>query len=90
MSTMMGVPTTYQRLAELASFGRCDLSSLRRVIVGVAAMPTDLATHPGPVGCPYGYVDVELHDSATGQLVRAGSAFVSGTSLVMDEEWTAR
>lgn len=42
VTTMMGVPTTYLMLAEEPCFARTDLSSLRRVVVGGAAMPTDL------------------------------------------------
>ena len=42
VTTMMGVPTTYLMLAEDPGFARADLSSLRRVVVGGAAMPPDL------------------------------------------------
>lgn len=42
VTTMMGVPTTYLMMAEEASFEAADLSSLRRVIVGGAAMPVPL------------------------------------------------
>ena len=42
VTTMMGVPTTYLMLAEQPGFALADLSSLRRVVVGGAAMPPDL------------------------------------------------
>lgn len=42
VTTMMGVPTMYLMLAEDPGFARADLSSLRRVVVGGAAMPPDL------------------------------------------------
>ena len=42
VTTMMGVPTNYQMLAEHPEFARTDLSGLRRVIVGGAPMPRPL------------------------------------------------
>ncbi len=42
ITTMMGIPTTYLMLADEPGFARADLSSLRRVVVGGAAMPPDL------------------------------------------------
>ena len=42
VTTMMGVPTMYLLLAEQPGFAGADLSSLRRVVVGGAAMPSDL------------------------------------------------
>lgn len=42
ITTMMGVPTTYLMLAEEPGFARTDLSSLRRVVVGGAAMSPDV------------------------------------------------
>jgi len=39
ITTMMGVPTNYQMLAEQDQFAAADLSSLRQVIVGGAPMP---------------------------------------------------
>jgi fatty-acyl-CoA synthase len=42
ITTMMGVPTTYLMLAEEPGFAHADLASLRRVVVGGAAMPSDL------------------------------------------------
>ena len=39
VTTMMGVPTNYQLLAEQPGFAAADLSSLRQVIVGGAPMP---------------------------------------------------
>jgi fatty-acyl-CoA synthase len=42
VTTMMGVPAIYQFMAEDPAFGRTDLSSLRRAIVGGAPMPAAL------------------------------------------------
>lgn len=42
VTTMMGVPTTYLMIAEHPDFAAADLSSLRTVIVGGAAMPVAL------------------------------------------------
>ncbi|AXH98199.1 long-chain fatty acid--CoA ligase [Ornithinimicrobium avium] len=42
ITTMMGVPTQYLRLAEHPAFATADLSSLRRAIVGGAPMPAPL------------------------------------------------
>jgi fatty-acyl-CoA synthase len=42
VTTMMGVPAIYQFMAEDEAFGRVDLSSLRRAIVGGAPMPMQL------------------------------------------------
>jgi fatty-acyl-CoA synthase len=42
VTTMMGVPAIYRFLAEDPGFGRMDLSSLRRAIVGGAPMPVPL------------------------------------------------
>lgn len=42
VTTMMGVPTNYQLLAEQDGFARADLSSLRCVVSGGAAMPAAL------------------------------------------------
>ncbi|HTW10070.1 MAG TPA: AMP-binding protein [Acidimicrobiales bacterium] len=42
VTTMMGVPTTYLRMAEDPGFSRADLSSLHQVVVGGAAMPPDV------------------------------------------------
>lgn len=128
VTTMMGVPTTYLRLAEAAGFPAADLTSLRQVIVGGAAMPPDVVAtwrergvavaqgyglteaapnvfclapadatgHPGSVGRPYGFVDVELHDPATGRRVDGagtGELWVSGPNVFagywQDDEATA-
>jgi len=43
ITTMMGVPTTYLMLANEPNFEDTDLTSLRTVIVGGAAMPVSLA-----------------------------------------------
>jgi fatty-acyl-CoA synthase len=40
--TMMGVPTTYARMAEAPNFARADLGSLRSVVVGGAPVPAGL------------------------------------------------
>ena len=42
VTTMMGVPTTYQRLAELPAFASADLTGLTHAIVGGAPMPEPL------------------------------------------------
>lgn len=42
VTTMMGVPTTYLFLSEQPRFAEADLSSLRTVVVGGAAMPVAL------------------------------------------------
>ena len=42
VTTMMGVPTTYLMLAQHPDFDDADLSSLRTIIVGGAAMPYTL------------------------------------------------
>lgn len=42
VTTMMGVPTTYLQLAQLRGFDEADLTSLRTVISGGAAMPVTL------------------------------------------------
>lgn len=42
VSTMMGVPTHYARLAEHPDFGRTDLGALRSAVVGGAPMPAPL------------------------------------------------
>ncbi len=42
VTTMMGVPSVYQFMAEDPGFGRTDLSSLRRAVVGGAPMPLPL------------------------------------------------
>ena len=42
VTTMMGVPTTYLMLAEQPAFASADLSSLRRAVVGGAAVPSDV------------------------------------------------
>jgi fatty-acyl-CoA synthase len=42
VTTMMGVPATYQAMAALDAFGAADLSSLRYVLVGGAPMPESL------------------------------------------------
>ena len=42
VTTMMGVPANYLFLAQDPSFGNADLSSLRRAVVGGAAMPEPL------------------------------------------------
>ena len=42
VSTMMGVPTHYARLAEHPSFERTDLTALRSAVVGGAPMPAPL------------------------------------------------
>jgi fatty-acyl-CoA synthase len=42
VTTMMGVPTMYLMLAEEPGFAGADLSSLRFVVVGGAAMPPEL------------------------------------------------
>ena len=39
VTTMAGVPTTYQMIGQHADFAGADLSSLRAVVVGGAAMP---------------------------------------------------
>lgn len=42
VTTMAGVPTTFQMLAQHADFDKANLSSLRSVVVGGAAMPYTL------------------------------------------------
>ncbi len=42
VTTMMGVPAIYRFMAEEPAFGRADLTSLRRAIVGGAPMPVPL------------------------------------------------
>jgi fatty-acyl-CoA synthase len=42
ITTMMGVPTNYQMLAQHERFATADLSSLRMVVVGGAPMPLSL------------------------------------------------
>jgi fatty-acyl-CoA synthase len=42
VTTMMGVPATYLFMADDPVFGRSDLSSLRRAVVGGAPMPESL------------------------------------------------
>jgi fatty-acyl-CoA synthase len=42
VTTMMGVPAVYKLMAEDPAFGRADLSSLRRAVVGGAPMPLPL------------------------------------------------
>jgi len=42
ITTMMGVPTTYQRLAELPAFADADLAGLTHAVVGGAPMPEPL------------------------------------------------
>ena len=42
VTTMMGVPTHYARLAEHPTFDRTDLSALRSAVVGGAPMPAPL------------------------------------------------
>lgn len=116
VTTMMGVPTTYQRLAELNGFEGADLTSLRQVIVGGAPMPPELVrtwqrrgvgvcqgyglteaapnvlflaaedalAHPGSVGHPYTFVDVELHGTAGGEVVEGegtGEVWVAGPNV---------
>jgi len=57
VTTMMGVPTTYLVLAQLPDFGSVDLTSLRSVISGGAAMPLTLLRqwHERGVGVIQGY-----------------------------------
>ena len=42
VTTFMGVPTSYQRMAEHPTFAGADLTSLRYVVVGGAPMPEEL------------------------------------------------
>jgi fatty-acyl-CoA synthase len=42
VTTMMGVPATYQFMASHERFGDCDLTSLRMAVVGGAPMPETL------------------------------------------------
>lgn len=57
VTTMMGVPTQYLRLAEHPNFATADLSSLRSAIVGGAPMPAPLLRtfHARGVGLAQGY-----------------------------------
>ncbi|MCK0111825.1 AMP-binding protein [Ornithinimicrobium sp. F0845] len=57
VSTMMGVPTHYARLAEHPHFARTDLSSLRSAVVGGAPMPAPLLRifHEHGVALTQGY-----------------------------------
>lgn len=43
VTTVMGVPTQYRMLLDVPNLDRFDLSSLRRVVVGGATTPRDLA-----------------------------------------------
>lgn len=43
VTTMMGVPTQYRMLLDHPSWAEADLHSLRRVVVGGATIPVDLA-----------------------------------------------
>lgn len=57
VTTMAGVPTTYQLLARAEGFASADLSSLRYVVVGGAAMPQTLLAqwHARGVAVMQGY-----------------------------------
>lgn len=44
VTTLMGVPTQYRMLLDVAESGTLDLSSLRAAVVGGATMPPELAT----------------------------------------------
>lgn len=57
VTTMMGVPTQYLRLAEHPGFATADLSSLRSAIVGGAPMPAPLLRtfHARGVALTQGY-----------------------------------
>ena len=57
ITTMMGVPTHYARLAEHPSFERTDLSALRSAVVGGAPMPAPLLRifHAHGVALTQGY-----------------------------------
>src|SRR5690606_36537959 len=57
VTTMMGVPTHYARLAEHPSFERTDLSALRSAVVGRAHMPAPLLRifHAHGVALTQGY-----------------------------------
>jgi len=57
VSTMMGVPTHYARLAEHPNFARTDLTSLRSAVVGGAPMPAPLLRifHEHGVALTQGY-----------------------------------
>ncbi|WP_109473731.1 class I adenylate-forming enzyme family protein [Ornithinimicrobium cavernae] len=57
VTTMMGVPTHYARLAEHPGFDRTDLSALRSAVVGGAPMPAPLLRifHQHGVALTQGY-----------------------------------
>lgn len=57
VTTMMGVPTHYARLAEHPNFARTDLGSLRSAVVGGAPMPAPLLRifHEHGVALTQGY-----------------------------------
>lgn len=57
VTTMAGVPTTFLLLGQAAGFPHADLTSLRRVVVGGAAMPITLVEewHARNVGVVQGY-----------------------------------
>ncbi|WP_114906576.1 class I adenylate-forming enzyme family protein [Ornithinimicrobium murale] len=57
VTTMMGVPTHYARLAEHPTFDRTDLSALRSAVVGGAPMPAPLLRifHEHGVALTQGY-----------------------------------
>ena len=57
VTTMMGVPTHYARLAEHPTFERTDLSALRSAVVGGAPMPAPLLRifHAHGVALTQGY-----------------------------------
>ena len=57
ITTMMGVPTHYARLAEHPNFDRTDLSALRSAVVGGAPMPAPLLRifHAHGVALTQGY-----------------------------------
>ncbi|MFE6733897.1 class I adenylate-forming enzyme family protein [Microbacterium sp. NPDC057650] len=52
VTTMMGVPTQYRMLCDSPRWADADLSSLRRVVVGGATMPADLAEDWAARGVP--------------------------------------
>ncbi|UJP11259.1 AMP-binding protein [Microbacterium sp. KUDC0406] len=52
VTTMMGVPTQYRMLCDSPRWADADLSSLRRVVVGGATMPAELAEDWAARGVP--------------------------------------